>query len=156
MNIEEYIKSITNKFYLNMPKDPNGLYTAEFGALEDIILLDCNKEYFTYKDYNDSILSLKPNGALFIIGGLPLVYQLVKNRIPILIAEEDVNVSVVLPNEESCLIDINKIPKMLPHHYWDYINLWNTQGNRNIIAQSKLLRHILWNRFNPDNIKFYD
>lgn len=133
MNIPEFIKSFTSR---------------------DLPILDCNSQPFSV--YNTLVTDLGLNDALFIIGGLPLVYQLIKERIPVLIAEEDRNISIVLPNEKDCQIITSMIPRMLSHNYWEYIELWNRQGNRNIIAAPKLLRHILWNRFNPNNIKFYD
>lgn len=155
MNLEEYIKTFAGQ---------NAQYEfwrgSNYGTLVQINfaikILDFTDDS-NYNLFNQIIHSIDDQGALFIIGGLPLVYQLVKLRYPILIFEEDKEKSVVLPyKQDHYHLDISVIPKMREENYWSYLELWNKQGNRNIIASTPLITHILWNRFNPDQVRFYN
>lgn len=142
MNLNEYIIKVTNRSDI--------YYYDESDTMHNIIVLDLKKWNWKDDHYNKAINKLIDPSALFLIGGLPLLYSLVKDRVPVLINQLEPSLSVVLPfDKDSCKINVGKIPKMLQHHYWEYLNLWNIQGNRNIICESRFFEHILYNRFNP-------
>lgn len=149
MNIEEYIKSFTDK--------PFAYYASELEPNKyEIIIVDLTK--YSYKVYIDALEKLvnSSSAMLFFIGGIELVYFLIKHKAPIVLFENDTNISVLVTygNKYSLDFDAELVPKMNYNRYIQYINLWNEQGNRNIICPKRFLDSILWNRCNPDNVKF--
>lgn len=113
----------------------------------EIAILDKEIGY-NVEEYNRLISKLKFNGVLFIVNNLPLVYQLVKEKKPILIIKEIQNISIVYKNNSD--IHLSFIEKTKNSFYIEYINWYNNYANKNILAEFRFFKHIFYNNFSKE------
>jgi hypothetical protein len=109
-----------------------------------IIIVNLDKDINLYMK---AVESLDVGGVIICYGGLKLVYELVKQKLPVVIAEEDRRVSIVFPLDETPAIDTETLTLSRDMDYWGYINWYNAHGNKNIICRWRFVEHIFYNRF---------
>lgn len=139
-------------FIQNWCKTPFVRYSKELTDRHDIILL-LNDENFSAEDWNNLLTHLNPYGAVFIDGCHSLVYSLVRQRSPILIHKDNISVSVYLPIREP-IDKLDKIEKLDYDAQVSWIIHHSNKANKMILAEDRFFKHIIYNRFHEEGVKF--